>query len=212
MQKNIGEALAWRYATKQFDPSKKLSDEEVSIVTESMRLAPTSFGLPVWKAIVVTNVELRAKLRAAAWDQSQITDASHLVVLAVKNDVDVNLVDSYINEIATVRGIPAESLAGFSEMMKGSIVGRTPEQLMEWSAKQAYIALGFGLEAAAISGIDSCPMEGFDAKQFDEILGLSALGLSSKVLLPIGHRSESDTTAEYAKVRFSESEMIIRMD
>jgi len=211
MQKNISEALAWRYATKQFDATKKLSREELSTVTEAMRLAPTSFGLPVWRAIVVSNDAVRARLRAAAWDQPQVTDASHLIILAVKSTVDVRMVDEYISEIASVRGISADMLAGFSDMMKGFIAGKTPEQLREWAARQAYIGLGFGLEAAAISGVDACPMEGFDAKQFDEILGLPALGLESVVIMPIGYRSESDAASAYKKVRVSESEMIRRI-
>lgn len=208
MQKSLSEALAWRYATKQFDPSKKLSAEEVAIVTEAMRLAPSSFGLPVWRAVVVTNPELRTKLRAAAWDQSQLTDASHLIVLAVKRDIDESMVDGYIAEISNVRDIPAESLAGFSDMMKGSLAGRTPEARREWAARQAYIALGLGVTAAALHGIDACPMEGFDPAQFDEILGLSAMGLESKVILPIGYRAESDASTTYKKVRFSKEEMI----
>lgn len=212
MQKNISEALAWRYATKQFDPSKKLSGEELSAVTEAMRLAPSSFGLPVWRAIVVSNDAVRAELRAAAWDQLQITDASQLIVLAVKSVIDTDMVDEYIAEIASVRGISADMLAGFSDMMKGFIAGKTPEQLREWAARQAYIGLGFGLETAAISGVDACPMEGFDAKKFDEILGLSGLGLESVVIMAIGHRSASDAAAEYEKVRLGEAEMIRRVE
>jgi nitroreductase len=212
MQKNISEALAWRYATKKFNPSKKLSSGELSIITEAMRLAPTSYGLPVWRAIVVTNDAVRAKLRAAAWDQPQITDASHLIVIAVKRSIDAALVDAYISEIASVRGIPAEALTGFGDMMKGSLSGKSPEQLHEWASRQAYIALGFGLEAAALSGIDACPMEGFDAKQFDEILLLGDLDLASVVVMPVGHRSEADASSAYKKVRFSEAEMIRRME
>ena len=212
MQKSISEALAWRYATKQFDLSKKLSGEELSTITESMRLAPSSFGLPVWRAIVVTNDAIRTQLRAAAWDQSQVTDASHLVVLAVKSTIDVQMVDEYIAEIASVRGISTDMLAGFSDMMKGFIAGKTPEQLREWAARQAYIGLGFGLESAALIGVDACPMEGFDAKKFDEILGLQALGLESVAIMPIGYRSESDAASAYKKVRVSESEMIRRVE
>ncbi len=209
--KNIIEALNWRYATKGFDKEKKLTNEQIHTITEAMRLSASSYGLQPWKFIVVTNPEVRAQLRAAAWDQAQITDASHLIVLAVQKNVDASFVDKYVKSVADTRGLTVESLKGFGDMMKGSIQSRTPEQTKEWSSRQVYIALGTGLAAAASEGIDACPMEGFDNAKFDEILGLGAMDLESRVLLAVGFRDPSDATAAYKKSRFAESEVIIEV-
>ncbi len=212
MKETIDEALFWRYATKLFDPTKTLTQEELQPVLEAMRLAPSSFGLPFWKAIIITNKEIREKLREAAYGQPQITDASHLIVIAVRNDIDENLVDTYIAKMAETRSTSIESLTGFGDMMKGTIKGRDAVALREWASKQAYIALGFALETAALHKIDTCPMEGFDPKQFDEILGLAKLNLESKVILPIGHRSAEDPSALAVKVRMSDDELFIEMN
>lgn len=208
---NINEALEWRYATKQFDSTKKLSEEQVQSITEAMRLAPTSYGLQSWKAIIVTNPEIRTQLRAAAWDQSQVTDASHFIVLAVRKDINEAFVDEYMQHIAKVRQVGVETLEGFAGMIKGSFQGKSPEQLRDWATHQAYIALGFGLETAALNKIDACPMEGFDRKQFDEILGLEKMGLESKVALAIGHRSSDDDAASWTKVRFAPEDLFVNI-
>lgn len=206
---NTLEALEWRYATKQFDSTKKLSEEEISLVTKAMRLAPVSFGLQTWKAIIVTNDEVRATLREAAYDQPQITDASHLIVLAVRKTIDDALVDEYISKVAEVRGMDLEALAGYAGMIKGFISYKDDAARREWAARQAYIVLGFALETAALHNIDACPMEGFDPKQFDEILGLEAQGLESKVVFTLGNRSSEDQTATWAKVRLPEEALFM---
>lgn len=209
--KNIIDALNWRYATKEFDKDKKLSPEQLHTVTEALRLSASSFGLQPWKFIVVTNQEIRAKLKEVAWGQNQITDASHLIVLATQKNVDAAFVDKYVADVSATRGVPVENLKGYADMMKGSIGARTPEQVSQWAAKQTYIALGTAMAAAALEGIDSCPMEGFDSAKFDEILGLAALGLESSVLLPVGFRAASDATAAYKKVRFAEKDVIVEV-
>jgi nitroreductase len=208
--KNIIDALNWRYATKAFDKDKKLSESQLMAVTEAMRLSASSFGLQPWKFIVVTDPEIRKALRAAAWDQSQITDASHLIVIAV-NSRTIPLVDSYMQSIADTRGIPVEALKGFSDSIKGSLAGKTPQEIKDWSSRQLYIALGIGLVAAASESIDACPMEGFDPQKFDEILGLTKMGLESRALLALGFRSPDDKTASYKKVRFPRSEVFIEV-
>ncbi len=212
MQKTITEALAWRYATKVFDASKKLSKEDLQPILEALRLAPSAFGLPLWKAIVITNPEVRTQLRDAAWGQSQITDASHLIVLAVKRTIDEHLVDEHIANVAATRAMDAAALTGYSDMMKGFVNGKESEWLKEWAARQAYIALGFALEAAALCKLDTCPMEGFDPKQFDTILGLEALDLESKVILAVGYRSAEDQSASFAKVRSASSNIFVEMN
>ncbi|MDD5084323.1 MAG: NAD(P)H-dependent oxidoreductase [Candidatus Moranbacteria bacterium] len=212
MKETVNKALLWRYATKVFDPEKILTKEELHPVLDAMRLAPSAFGLPIWKAVVITDKSLRTKLRAAAWNQPQVTDASHLIVLAVRKHIDEKLVDAYIAQMAKTRNTDIESLTGFGDMMKGFIRSKDAGWIREWAARQTYIALGFALETAALHQIDTCPMEGFDPKQFDEILGLDAQGLESKVIFAIGHRSNEDTSALAAKVRLPDTEIFIGMN
>ena len=207
----IIDALQWRYATKKFDPTKKLSQAQLDSVIESLRLSVSSYGLQPWKFIVVTNPQVRAQLRAVAWNQSQITDASALIVLAVQKTVDVAYVDRFVAEVARTRNIPVDALKGYADMMKGSISGRTPEQVKEWSSRQVYVALGTAITAAASLGIDACPMAGFDAVKFDEILGLGALGLESRVLMPVGFRATDDDMAKATKVRFAREQVVIEV-
>lgn len=207
--KNITQALEWRYATKQYDTTKKLSEENLSALKESIRLAPTSYGLQAISVIDVVNPETREKLKAASWSQTQITDASHLFVFAVPNDITDTDIDAFISSIAQTRGVSVESLAGYAGMIKGSISARTPEHKAIWAAKQAYIALGFLLETAALLEVDATPMEGFDNGQYNEILGLTEKGLQAVVVCALGYRSSEDTYAGLAKVRKSESDMFM---
>ncbi len=208
MQKSLLDALAWRYATKKFDPSKKVSDDDMRVLLDAMRLTPTSFGLQPWRAIVVTNPEIRQKLQEHSWNQPQVVDASHLIVFAVKKNIDDSFVDEYVDDLIKTRGIDRSMIEEYIGMMKGFVAGRTPEALADWAARQAYIVLGNAMMAAAMHEIDACPMEGFDSKKFDEILSLDSLGLSSVVLLPVGYRSSEDQNASFAKVRFPKEEMI----
>jgi nitroreductase len=181
-------------------------------VHEALRLSASSFGLQPWKFIVVTNPEVRKQLRAAAWDQAQITDASELIVLAVQKNVDESYVDTFVKSVALTRGMPIDALKGYSDMMKGSVKSRTtPEAVKEWSSRQVYVALGTLLTAAAVEGIDACPMEGFDPKKFDEILGLEKMGLESRVLAAVGFRSSEDATASYKKVRFDKKDVFVEV-
>jgi nitroreductase len=205
----IIKSLNWRYATKSFDSTKKISEEQLNTILESMRLSASSYGLQPWKFIVVQNPDKRTALRAAAWDQSQVTDASAFIVLAVRTDVDAAYVDKYMQSIAAIRGIDISSLSGFADMIKGTISRRTTENVIDWSSRQVYIALGTALTTAAQLEIDTCPMEGFDSAKFDEILGLKEMNLSSRVCLAVGFRSAEDTSASYKKARFSKEEVVI---
>lgn len=205
---NILEQLRWRYATKAFDATKKLSDIEVGQLVEAAHLAPSSFGLEPWKFMVVTNPELRGQLRAASWDQSQITDASHLIVLATKKTMTVDDVDAFIARTAAARGMTVDQLAGYADMIKGSIGARSAEAIASWNRNQVYLALGFLLETAAVMNIDACPMEGFDPSQYDQLLGLTDSDYTVAVVCPVGHRAESDGYATAAKVRRPLSEVV----
>ncbi|MBI5421114.1 MAG: NAD(P)H-dependent oxidoreductase [Parcubacteria group bacterium] len=210
--KTILEAFTWRYATQKFDTSKKLSDEQLNTLLEVIRLSPSSFGLQPWKFIVVRNPELRVKLRGAGYDQSKITDASHLIIFAVKKNLDDKTVDTYIQSVAQVRGVAFETLKGYGDMIKQFLSSMSQEAKMEWAARQAYIALGVLITAGAVEGIDVGPMEGFDPKKFDEILGLEQMGLETKVIVAVGFRSDDDFPASLTKVRFPKEEVIIEMN
>lgn len=208
IMQNIIQSLNWRYATKEYDTSKKLTNEQLDLLLNSIELAPTSFGLQAYKVLVITNPEIREKLKAAAWNQTQVTDASHLFVFTVPTNLNDSHVDKFIENIAKTRNVPIESLAEYSTMIKGSVNSRTPEQKVNWLARQVYIALGFLLETAALENINATPMEGFDQTQFDEILGLKEKNLTSVVLAPVGFRSENDSYAKLAKVRFGKDEWL----
>lgn len=202
-------SLNWRYSTQLFDKEKKISEEQLQTILESARLSPSAFGIQPWRFIVVTNPETRSKLREVGYNQPKITDSSHLVVIAVPKTLEEKDVDEYIQLVAVTRGISVESLSGYSDMIKGSLKWKTPEQRIEWFTRQAYIALGIIVAAASTERIDSGPMEGFDPKKFDEILGLEELGLESKVIVSLGFRSDTDKMSQAPKVRYPKEKVII---
>jgi nitroreductase len=205
---DIIKALEWRYATKTYDPTKQVSENDFKELLEIIRLSPSSFGLQPWKFIVVENKELRKKLRDHAWGQSQVTDASYLIVFCAKTDVSEEYIKDYIKDTAQIRNISPDSLKGYEDMMLGFRKGNTQDSIKEWSKRQAYIPLGMLLQAAALKKIDATPMEGFDPKGVDAVLGLDKEGLTSVVLCALGYRSSEDKTASYKKVRHPHSKVI----
>ncbi len=204
------EKLNKRYATKQFDSTKKLKTEDLAALLEAIRLSASSYGLQAYKVLVIENPEIRKQLRSAAWDQSQITDASQLLVFALDTNFDEKGVDQFVDLVATTRKVDASSLSGYADMMKGTFK-RPKEHVQIWLARQLYIGLGFGLVAAAQMDIDACPMEGFDTEKFDEILGLKEKGLTSVVLLPVGYRSAEDKYQLLPKVRRSTADFFVNI-
>ena len=206
---NILEKLNWRYAVKKFDAEKKVSAEDLNTIKEAVRLSVSSYGLQPYKVLLIENPEIREKLRAAAYGQPQVSDASQLFVFAIEKDVDENAIDAYIQRISTARNIPAENLQGFSDVMKQTITSLPAADRNNWSAKQAYIALGFLINAAASLHVDATPMEGFDPTAFNEILGLDQLGLSAVVIAAIGYRHDEDAAQHQKKVRKSHEELFI---
>ena len=204
--------LNWRYATKQFDPQKKIGAQDWAAVEEALLLTPSSGGLQPWKFIVVTDPEVRARLRPASYGQAQITDASHLVVLAAKRNFTEADVDAHLQHVAEVQGIPLSALAGLRAMLVGGIVQSLDEpNRAAWARNQAYIALGNLLTSAALLGLDACPMEGFDRGQYDDILGLKAQGLATAVIAAIGYRSPADKYAGAPKVRFPKEQVFLHV-
>jgi len=197
----------WRYATKKFDATKKISDKDLETLKEAIRLSSSSYGLQLYKVFIIENPELRAKLQPVSWGQSQIVDASHLLVFTNIVDVQENHIDEYVQNIAATRGLSIEDLKGYSDFMKSKIVPLSVEQKSNWTAKQTYLALGNLINAAAELKIDVTPMEGFEPEKYNEILGLNELGLNASLVAPIGYRHEEDATQHYAKVRKSTKEL-----
>ena len=201
----------WRYATKKFDTSKKVSAEDLATLKEAIRLSASSYGLQPYKVLLVENPALRAQLQPVAWGQSQIVDASNLIVFANITNVGDKEIDAYFKDMTTTRGIPMEAVQGYSDFMKSKIASLSLEAKNNWTAKQTYLALGNLLNAAAELKIDVTPIEGFEPEKFNEILGLNQLGLNASLVATVGYRHAEDDTQHYAKVRKSNEELFINL-
>lgn len=204
-------ALNWRYATKAFDSNKKLTDEQLQLLKNAIQLAPSSYGLQPYQIIVVSNQEIKEQLKAAAYGQSQLADASHVFVFARTKNFSSEHVDEYADNIVKTRGTSIESIKGFVDVMKSTVDSRSQEELANWNARQAYISLGILLQTASLTAIDACPMEGFDNSKFDEILGLDEKNLTAVVIAPVGFRSEDDLYQHFQKVRKSKEDLFIHI-
>lgn len=201
----------WRYATKKFDATKKVSTEDFEILKEAIRLSASSYGLQPYKVFIIENPEIRAKIQPAAWGQTQIVDASHLLVFANITNFGDAEIDAYIKNLSETRGIPVESVQGYADFMKSKITTLPEEARNTWTSKQTYLALGNLLNAAAELKIDVTPMEGFEPAAVNEILGFDQLGLNVSLIATIGYRHEDDATQHYAKVRKSNEELFINL-
>lgn len=201
----------WRYATKKFDSSKKVSKEDLETLKEAIRLSASSYGLQPYKVFIIENPELRAKLQPAAWNQSQIVDASQLLVFANIVNFSNEHIDTYMENLTKTRGIELAAVQGYADFMKTKITPLATEDKNAWTSKQTYLALGNLLNAAAELKIDATPMEGFEPEKVNEILGLNVLGLNASLLATIGYRHEEDTTQHFAKVRKPNEELFINL-
>jgi len=206
---DIIKQLSWRYATKQFDQTKKIAEADWRVLLESLRLAPSAYGLQPWKFVIVENPLIRKQLRTYSYHQTQVTDASHFMVLCAKTILDTDYVDAYIQEMARVREKPVESYTAFRTMIVDDIAERSLKSVQEWNRRQVYLALGFVLATAAYMGIDACPLEGFKPKSYDRILGLKEQGLTAVVCVALGYRDANDKTIARKKVRFSAQDIFI---
>jgi nitroreductase len=203
--------LNWRYAAKKMTGAT-IPQEKVERILEAVRLSVSSSGLQPYNVVVIENPELKGKIHELAAPQPQIVEASHLLVFAPWTEVTSAHVDKYMQQVAGIRQIPVESLAPFANSVKGLINNRSQEANAAWAARQAYIALGFGVVAAAMEEVDACPMEGFNSEKLDEILGLKEKGLKSYAILALGYRdTERDFLAKATKVRRSKEELFIRL-
>lgn len=204
--------LRWRYATKSFDPARKISAADWTTLEQALILTPTSYGFQPYRFVVVTDPAMREKLLPLSWDQRQVVDASHFVVFAAKTSVTEADVDYYLAHVGKVRGIPVENLAGFRKALLGDIVhGARSKAQLEWATCQCYIALGNLMTSAAMLGIDVCPMEGIQSPKYDEVLGLPAKGYSTVVAAAVGYRSPTCKYATVPKVRYPAEELFIRI-
>ena len=203
------EQLHWRYATKAFDPTKKISAADWAALEQALILTPTSYGFQPYRFVVVTDQATKEKFIPHSWNQKQPAESSHFVVFAAKESVNEADVDHYMARTAEVRGTTVESLGFLRTMLVGDIVqGPRSQQQFEWATRQTYIALGNFMTSAALVGIDTCPMEGIDPVQYDEILGLPAKGYRTVVACAAGYRAAADKYASLPKVRFPASELI----
>lgn len=201
----------WRYATKKFDAAKKITTEDLNTLKEAIRLSSSSYGLQPYKVIIVENPELRAKIQPSAWGQSQIVEASHLIVFANETNIGDSAINSYLKNISEIRNTPIEALNGYGDFMKSKILSLPEDAKNIWTAKQTYLALGNLLNAAAELKIDATPMEGFVPDEVNEILGLDKLGLNATLIATLGYRHDEDTTQHYKKVRKSNEELFITL-
>jgi nitroreductase len=202
-------ALKWRYATKKFDPARKIPPATWSTLESSLVLAPSSFGLQPWKFIVVQDAAVRSQLAAASYGQSQPVECSHLVVFAVHKQVNAAVVDRYVDRIIEVRGGAREKLKGFRDVMVGATDRARGEGTLDtWMTHQVYIALGQFMTAAALLQVDTCPMEGIEPAKYDAILGLPAQGFSAVCACPAGYRAADDKYAAMPKVRFHATDVV----
>jgi len=204
-------ALNWRYATKAFD-TKALPAPLWEALQEALRLSPSSFGLQPWKFFVIADPAVRAKLRPVSWNQSQITDASHLVVFARRTEITEADVNAFFNQMVSDRQADAAALEPYRQMMIGGVVkGKDLAGQREWAARQCYIALGQFMTSAAVLGVDTCAIEGLDAAKYDEILGLAGSGYQTVVACAAGYRSAADKYASLQKIRYPAARVITKV-
>ena len=201
----------WRYATKKFDNTKKIATEDIDTLKEAIRLSSSSYGLQPYKVIIVENPELRAQLQPAAWGQSQIVDASHIIIFANEINFGIVGIDNYFQNVSETRNVTIESMKGYMDFMKTTITALSDEEKNNWSAKQTYLALGNLLNAAADLRIDVTPMEGFIPAQVNQLLGLDKLGLNATLIATLGYRHDDDPTQHFKKVRKSNEELFITL-
>ncbi len=209
MAMELLDRLNWRYATKKMNPAKRVPQDKVERILEAARLAPTSSGLQPYEIFVVTNADVREKIKPIAWGQGQITDCSHLLVFAAWDDYTAERINMMFDLTNAERGIKSEGWENYRKLLLNTYPGRGAEANFQHAARQAYIGMGAALIAAAFDGVDSTPMEGFDANALDEILGLRAKGLRSVAIMPLGYREEDkDWLVNLKKVRRSRDQFV----
>ncbi|MEH6537259.1 MAG: nitroreductase family protein [Psychroserpens sp.] len=205
------EKLKWRYATKKFDDSKILSEEKLNILKQAFNLTATSFGLQTISLLIIRDKAIREALVEHSYHQKQVFEASHLLVICIKDNILSEDVDEHFDNVKDVRATPETILSTYRKDLKKMMKGMSVKERQDWSVKQAYIILGNLMTVCAIEQIDACPMEGFTPKAYDDILKLKEMNLKSVLLLPVGYRSEDDMFADLKKVRKPINEAVIEL-
>ena len=208
---DIIKQLQWRYATKKFDASKILTPAKLNTLKEAFNLTATSFGLQTLNLVIVKNKTLRESLLPYSYNQPQVVNASHLLVICIQENIEDSDVINYYNNIKTIRNTPESILNPYREQLQGMMQKKTVEQRQSWSKNQAYMALGNLMTVCAIENIDACPMEGFIPEQYDQILKLGEKGLKSVLILPVGYRADDDMFSTLKKVRKSINQTVIEI-
>ncbi|TXN38255.1 NAD(P)H-dependent oxidoreductase [Flagellimonas hymeniacidonis] len=201
------ENLKWRYATKKFDSGKIVSEQDLDYLKEAVQLSVSSYGLQLYKVLIIEDKALRARLKEVSWGQSQVTEASHLFVFCNFSEHKEERIDDYINNIVKTQQIPISEVQGYGDFIKESLSQKNESEWQSWSKRQTYLSLANLLSACAELKIDACPMEGFDPKAYNEILGLDKRGLNASVIATVGYRSEKDATQYRKKVRKTMEEL-----
>ncbi|MAW95623.1 MULTISPECIES: NAD(P)H-dependent oxidoreductase [unclassified Leeuwenhoekiella] len=208
---NVLKSLNWRYAVKKFDPNQKLTASKLEVLTEAFNLTATSYGLQPLRLVVVSDKDMQEQLVEASMNQTQVRDASHVLVICVEKEVRAPYVDTYFDRVREVRDTPETILKPFRETLKKQFHTQDAEKTRQWAINQAYLALGNLLTVCALEAIDACPMEGFVPEKYDELLKLDKLGITSTLVLPVGYRAADDMFADFEKVRRSTEDTIIRL-
>ena len=208
---NIIDSLKWRYAVKKFDTNKDLSEIQIETLKEAFNLTATSYGLQPLKLVIIKNKKIQEKLLPFSWNQQQILQASHLLVICIKDNYTTKEVENYFNLVQKIRNTPDEVINPFKKFLTAEIAKKTQEELYVSNKNQAYIALGNLLTVCALQEIDSCPMEGFTPDKYDEILDLTKDNLKSVLVLPVGFRASDDYMKDLTKVRKNISDSIIEI-
>ncbi|RKS53535.1 hypothetical protein BC962_1787 [Gillisia mitskevichiae] len=206
------EALKWRYATKKFDENRILSEDKIEILKHAFNLTATSYGLQPIKMVIVHNKTLQSKLVEYSMNQQQVGSASHVLVLCIEREIDEDFIENYFKYVHKIRATPNEILSPFKDFLIDDFKNKHIDEITSWATNQAFLAMGTLLTVSATEAIDACPMEGFEPKKYDEILGLEKLNLKSVLVLPVGFRAKDDMFSEFKKVRRPISDTIIEIN
>ena len=204
---NVIDHYKWRYATKKFDTKKKISDSNIELIKESISLAPTSYGLQLFKVIIVEKKEIKDDLKKASFNQSQISDASHIFVFCNSTKIVENDIDTYIKNKAAIQNKTISEISGYGDFLKDTLLKKEHNKISTWTANQVYIALSHLMTFCPSLGIDSCPIEGFESLKYNEILKLNNRNLNSTVVAAVGYRSNTDSSQYEKKIRKSNDEL-----
>jgi len=208
MAKNCIDDLQWRYATKKFDATKKLSDEKVGILKDAFNLTATSYGLQPVKLLVISNPEIKEALVPMTMHQMQVKDASHVLVFCIEETISPEFVTTYFNLVHRVRNTSEEILEPFRNFLIEDFKQMPLDEVHAWAKNQAYLAMGNLLTVCAIERVDSCPIEGFSPEEYDIYFNLKEKGLRSVLVLAVGYRAEDDFFSEFKKVRKGVSSIV----